>query len=90
MKGLLLAILIISVCVLLYSLQYSRSNFEPVSECSGHCFTNGKGQIMDDYDCCECKATITNQFEPNFHQCMCEAGYNDYCYLPVTNLLFSQ
>jgi hypothetical protein len=58
--------------------------------CKSHCFENNSGEIMDDYDCCECMATVTGSFEPNFHSCMCSVGQNDYCYKPVTNFLLSQ
>lgn len=60
------------------------------SVCSSHCFSNSDGEISDVYDCCNCMAIISGHFEPSFHQCMCNSGYNDYCYKPVTNLLLSQ
>jgi hypothetical protein len=75
-----------------------RSYFENIPRpndsgvCSSHC-TSGKdsnGGPMDVYDCCECMATVTNHYEPNFHKCMCSYGYGDYCFLPVTNMLLSQ
>lgn len=85
----LLVIGVVVLIVILCRKPSQKSNFSP-HVCDGHCFRNGKGEIMDIYDCCECRATVTNQFEPNFHMCMCGEGYNDYCYRPVTNLLLSQ
>ena len=86
---------IIVIVAVIFCGKVNRSNFggvspDPDDVCSGHCFKNSQGQIMDVYDCCECKATVSGSYEPNFHKCMCEAGYGDYCYLPVTNLLLSQ
>jgi hypothetical protein len=62
------------------------------SVCGTHCVRNKHGKIMDVYDCCECKATVSNKapFEPQFYLCMCNAGYNNYCYKPVANTLLSQ
>jgi hypothetical protein len=69
--------------------------------CATRCVRNGEGEVMDHYDCCECKAIISksvkardslpyDSIEPNLRLCMCEEGYGDYCYLPVTNFLLSQ
>jgi len=90
--GRLLVVVAVLIVIWLICRKAQRSNFNfgDDSVCDGHCFRDGNGHIMDVYDCCECKATVTNQFEPNFHKCMCEAGYKDYCYIPVTNLLLSQ
>jgi hypothetical protein len=59
-------------------------------DCSTHC--NKYGSI---FDCCDCLASgeyITNNrgFNERKRKCLCEAGYNNYCYTPVTNLLLSQ
>ena len=58
--------------------------------CSSHCFSDSHGEVMDQYDCCNCMATIAGNYEPDFYRCMCHNGYEDYCYRPVTNLLLSQ
>jgi len=87
-KGLIVIALIIAVAIIFCGSK-QKSNFDS-DVCAGHCFRDGNGKIMDIYDCCECRATVTNQFEPNFHECMCSEGYKDYCYRPVTNLLLSQ
>lgn len=59
-------------------------------DCSTHC--NKYGSI---FDCCDCLASgeyITNNggFNIRKRKCLCEAGYDNYCYRPVTNLLLSQ
>jgi len=68
--------------------RYSLSGSDS-SKCGSHCFEIGN-EISDKYDCCECRAIVSGNFEPNFHGCMCDSGYSDYCYRPVTNLLLSQ
>ena len=88
-RGLVVIGIAIVIIALLCRSHRSTQHYDS-DVCAGHCFRDGSGKIMDDYDCCECKATVTNKFEPNFHKCMCNAGYADYCYIPVTNLLLSQ
>jgi hypothetical protein len=58
--------------------------------CDMHCVVDKGGEVMDVYDCCECSATVSGSYEPTFHKCMCDAGYGDFCYIPVTNFLLSQ
>lgn len=70
-------------------LSFSLSDHDS-SPCSSHCFKNNNDEISNVWDCCDCKATVTGHYEPNFHQCMCSVGMADYCFKPVTNFLLSQ
>ena len=104
MTPLIIGLLFVIVIVIVVCRNTHLSHFEPGGDeslkwlastprgdvCSGHCFRNGRGEIMDVWDCCQCKATVTNQYQPNFSKCMCAHGYKDFCYIPVTNLLLSQ
>ncbi len=83
---LLFVFLIIGLCVITKTKKESLS----WDDCSTKC--NEWGSI---FDCCECLASgkyITNNagFNTRKRECLCKAGYQNYCYTPVTNLLLSQ
>lgn len=90
LKILLILFVVLAIAYIAKTCSAAENYVTWLGVCQGHCFKNSNGEISNVYDCCECKATITNEFEPNFHMCMCDAGYNDYCYRPVTNFLLSQ
>lgn len=66
-------------------------------KCASHCVTDSDGRVMNDYDCCQCRATGSSGFgedpgyDKRFRICMCQqAGRRDFCYRPVTNFILSQ
>lgn len=71
-------------------------NVANTSRCASHCVTGSDGRVMDDYDCCQCRATgdtigDDSGYDKRFRMCMClGAGRGDFCYTPVTNLILSQ
>ena len=71
-------------------------NVSNTSRCASHCVTGSDGRVMDDYDCCQCRATGAtfgedDGYDKRFRMCMClGAGRGDFCYTPVTNLILSQ
>lgn len=95
-KLVIVAAVIGCVLIVYFTFKSTRSYFSLSDHgdlgtvCGSHCFLNQNNEISDIYDCCTCHATISGSFEPNFHQCMCSAGYGDYCFKPVTNMLLSQ
>lgn len=58
--------------------------------CHGHCLKNSSGLVEDAWDCCECNATVHATYNKGFRVCMCNLGYQDFCFRPVTNFLLSQ
>lgn len=59
-------------------------------QCEGHCFDPNDVQ-----SCCECLATgntfsDSSGYQKRFRKCMCKKGYQNYCFIPVTNFLLSQ
>jgi len=95
-KIFILSIVAGGLIIVYFIFKTTRSNFSLTNHgdlgtvCGSHCFLNQNNEISDIYDCCTCQATTSGKFEPNFHQCMCSAGYGDYCFKPVTNMLLSQ
>jgi hypothetical protein len=88
-------LLIIVVLILLLYYGSSRSKFES-DRCGGMCFSID-GTALDDVSaCCDCLSTgkyITKSpsYELKYRKCMCNYGYNDFCYpLDMPDLLLSQ
>jgi len=71
-------------------------NVANTSRCASQCVTGGDGRVMDDYGCCQCRATGAtfgedDGYDKRFRICMClGAGRGDFCFKPVTNLILSQ
>ena len=61
-----------------------------LQDCSVHCIKNQSGDLENAYGCCDCAATIEDEYEPNFQLCMCDLGYENYCFKQSTDLLLSQ
>jgi hypothetical protein len=80
--------LLLLVSILLFLVFMSRR--EGYDICKGHCLRNSSGQVEDAWDCCQCMATVYAKYNKGFRKCMCNLGYGDFCFKPVTNLLLSQ
>jgi hypothetical protein len=100
MKVVSLALLLFALLFVIFSVPRIRSYFGGYTlgslvnsdgVCSSHCVKNQRGETMDVYDCCNCKAiTAGGQWTPYFRNCMCKAGYGNYCFREATNYLLSQ
>lgn len=108
MKFLILVLLVITILFFIRPRQisnfvtntaYTNTDVSPANDdtCAAHCVTGSDGRVMDDYDCCQCRATGSAGFgedpgyDKRFRICMCQqAGRRDFCYRPVTNLILSQ
>lgn len=93
MKVLVRMILIV-ICLLAVAIlacYLSKRNIEGLS--IGECAVQCSGG--DVFGCCQCQSsglTITNtdNYNSRYRKCLCDSGYHDYCYKPVTNFLLSQ
>lgn len=81
-------IVILLVAAAILFILYTRR--EGYDVCHGHCLKNSSDQVEDAWDCCECNATVHATYNKGFRACMCNLGYGDFCFRPVTNFLLSQ